>query len=274
MHLGGGGETVVGCPWTSLALAKSVTVYKQRDLKLFVTIENQGFEVFSKLISISLVIKAVSLQRRCSRSNQADCASILFSNLEIHNNDTWLVKIQIWERCPASKITFLSPAPKRRARVKPSSPTPPDRLDPLLIDSDNVQTIYRIGFLADVSARAPIRYSLNERTATARDWNKRSHTSNIVKKRLVHEIPVLTPKYLLQTQWFLFLAPTYSLPLRIEYLFTIHKDRRGAARLGFKRGATASASLRHRNRVEITVLVCELNPYLVWFSCRRKSYSV
>ena len=140
-----------------------------------------------------------------------------------------MVKIQIRERCPASKITFLSPAPKRRARVEPSSPTPPDRLDPLLIDSDNVQTIYRIGFLADVSARAPIRYSLNKRTATARDWNKRSHTSNIVKKRLVHEIPVLTPKYLLQTQWFLFLAPTYSLPLRIEYLFTIHKDRCGAA---------------------------------------------
>ena len=89
--------------------------------------------------------------------------------------------------------------------------------------------MFRHIFRADISAREPIRYSLNKRTATAGDWSKRSHTSNIVKKRLAHEIPVLTPKYLLQTQWFLFLAPTYSLPLQIKYLFTIHKDRRGAA---------------------------------------------
>ena len=82
----------------------------------------------------------------------------------------------------------------------------------------------------------------------------------------MHEIPVLTPKYLLQTQWFLFLIPTYSLPLRIEFLFTIHKvsllDRRGAA------------SLRHRSCVEVTVSVCELKPHPIWFSRRRKSYLV
>jgi len=33
-------------------------------------------------------------------------------------------------------------------------------------------------------------------------------------------------------------------------------------------------SLRYRNRAEITVLMCEQNPYLVWFSCWRKSYLV
>ena len=33
-------------------------------------------------------------------------------------------------------------------------------------------------------------------------------------------------------------------------------------------------SLRYRNRAEITVLMYEQKPYPVWFSCRRKSYSV
>ena len=124
---------------------------------------------------------------------------------------------------------------------------------------------YRMAFRADVSARKPIRYGLKERIATTWDWSERPHTSNIVTEWLVHEIPVLTPKYL---QWFLFLAPTYSLPLRIEYLFSIHKvslvDRRGAA----------SASLRHRNRVEITVLESEQKPHPVWFSCRGQSHPV
>jgi len=43
---------------------------------------------------------------------------------------------------------------------------------------------------------------------------------------------------------------------------TLHfQDRRGAA------------SLRYRNRFEITVLICvNRKPYPVWFSCRRKSY--
>ena len=33
-------------------------------------------------------------------------------------------------------------------------------------------------------------------------------------------------------------------------------------------------SLNQRNRVEITVLMCEQNPCLVWFLCRRKSFPV
>lgn len=40
------------------------------------------------------------------------------------------------------------------------------------------------------------------------------------------------------------------------------RDRRGVA------------SLRYRNRAEITVLVCEEKPYPVWFSCWHKSYPV
>ena len=34
-----------------------------------------------------------------------------------------------------------------------------------------------------------------------------------------------------------------------------------------RRGAACSVT-------EITVLVCELKPYPIWFSCRRKSYSL
>ena len=37
------------------------------------------------------------------------------------------------------------------------------------------------------------------------------------------------------------------------------------------RNQRGAASLRHRNRAEITVLMCEQKHYPVWFSCRRKS---
>ena len=32
--------------------------------------------------------------------------------------------------------------------------------------------------------------------------------------------------------------------------------------------------MRYRNRAEITIPMCEKKPYLVWFSCMRKSYLV
>ena len=50
---------------------------------------------------------------------------------------------------------------------------------------------------------------------------------------------------------------------RLRYVTIQFHDRRGAAH---------AASLRYRNRSEITVLICERKPYLVWFSCPRKSY--
>ena len=40
------------------------------------------------------------------------------------------------------------------------------------------------------------------------------------------------------------------------------------------RDLRAAASLRHRIRAKITVLVCEQKPILVWFSCWRETYSV
>ena len=46
----------------------------------------------------------------------------------------------------------------------------------------------------------------------------------------------------------------------IRYVTLHFRDRR------------CTASLRYRNRAEITVLVCEQKPYPVLFSCRRKSY--
>ena len=45
---------------------------------------------------------------------------------------------------------------------------------------------------------------------------------------------------------------------RIRYVKVFFQGRRGAA------------SLRYKNRAEITVVMCEQKPYPVWFSCRRK----
>ena len=42
------------------------------------------------------------------------------------------------------------------------------------------------------------------------------------REGLVNQIPVLTPEYLLPSQWIPDHAPCYSLPLRSEYLFTPH----------------------------------------------------
>ena len=41
--------------------------------------------------------------------------------------------------------------------------------------------------------------------------------------------------------------------------------------LHFRDQSGVAASLRCRNRAEITVLICELRPYPVWFSCQCKS---
>ena len=60
---------------------------------------------------------------------------------------------------------------------------------------------------------------------------------------------VLHPEYLLPSQWVPGRAPIYVFLPRAEQMFrlqqTIARDRRGAA------------SLRYRNRAEITVLMCE-----------------
>ena len=52
----------------------------------------------------------------------------------------------------------------------------------------------------------------------------------------------------------------------IRYVTLHFRDQCGALLCG--------ASLRCRNRAEITVLICEQKHYLVWFSCRRKSHPV
>ena len=84
-------------------------------------------------------------------------------------------------------------------------------------------------------------------------------------------MPILTPEYLLQSQWVSDIAPTYSLSRRTEYVFTLHQsmaqnhlltkpiryvtlhflDRRG------------SLSLRLRHRTATTALTCEQKPYPV-----------
>ena len=42
----------------------------------------------------------------------------------------------------------------------------------------------------------------------------------------------------------------------------------------FSRDRRGAASLRYRNRAQITVFMCEQKPYPEWFSCRRKIYPV
>ena len=114
------------------------------------------------------------------------------------------------------------------------------------------------------------RYSMNsnrQETGTRRSW---SHTSNITPERLAERV--------WWTKSWIFIsvpvdcsliAPTYSLPPRCDYPFTLHQyvtepiwymtlhfqDRHGVA------------SLRHRNSTEITVLMCEQESHPVLFSC-------
>ena len=40
------------------------------------------------------------------------------------------------------------------------------------------------------------------------------------------------------------------------------------------RDQRGAASLRYRNAAEITVVICELKSYQIWFSCRHKSFPV
>ena len=45
----------------------------------------------------------------------------------------------------------------------------------------------------------------------------------IGREGLVNQIPVLTPEYLILSQWILVLFLTYSLLLRSQYLFPLHR---------------------------------------------------
>ena len=70
----------------------------------------------------------------------------------------------------------------------------------------------------------------------------------------------------------------FSLAMFTLYLITFRADTKVWTPVPYvtrhfrvQRGA---ASLRYRNRAEITVLMCEQRYYLVWFSCRRKSFIV
>lgn len=66
-------------------------------------------------------------------------------------------------------------------------------------------------------------------TATTLDWSKSfTHIEHralaVGREGLVHQIPVLIPEYLLPPQWVPVVAPTCSLPLLSEYLFTLHQS--------------------------------------------------
>ena len=80
----------------------------------------------------------------------------------------------------------------------------------------------------------------------------------------VQLILLLTPKYLLPTQWVSSPSPTYSPPLR-PVRVPVHTAP------WHTNYAIYDASLRHRNLTEITGLMCEQKPYPVWFSRLRNS---
>ena len=108
------------------------------------------------------------------------------------------------------------------------------------------------------------------RTATALNWNKLfTHIEHRTRaggwEGLALYILILTPEYLLPSQWTQVLFPTYSLPLRSEYLVTPHQivavKLSDMWRSNFRDRRAAAAWLCYSNRTEITVLTCEQRPY-------------
>ena len=76
---------------------------------------------------------------------------------------------------------------------------------------------------------------------------------------------------LLPSQWIVVIALNYSLPPRSEYLFTLHQYvAQNLSDIWHSTFEIGAASLRHGNRTEITVLMCEQEPHPVLFSCLPK----
>ena len=76
-------------------------------------------------------------------------------------------------------------------------------------------------------------------------------------------IPVLTPEYLLPSQWIPVLPPIYSLPLRSD-----------CTKVWNRIYPTRDAPFLGSGRRSLIVLMCEQKSYPVWFSCGRKSNPV
>ena len=103
------------------------------------------------------------------------------------------------------------------------------------------------------------------------------HTSNIVPERLDDRVwwtktPVLTPELLTSVSADSSPRSYLFTPATVRYLLKLHQtvaqNPSDMWRSTFEFGA---ASLRYRNRAEITVSVCKQNPYPLWFPCGSKS---
>ena len=111
------------------------------------------------------------------------------------------------------------------------------------------------GFRADTKS-----YTIKNEQQRYWTGTSHSHTSNIMPERLAEKL--CWTKSRQSSLWIrsspllnLFTSATVRIPVRAKC-------------------ARGTASLCHRNRAEITVLVCEQKPYLVRFSCLRKSHPV
>lgn len=111
-----------------------------------------------------------------------------------------------------------------------------------------------------------------------------SHKSNIVTgERLAERVwctnfqSSLIFEYSLPSQCVPVLAPAHFIP-PVKVWIPVHTTTKKPLRyvtIQFhgRRGAALADSLRYKNRSQISLLICEQKPYLLWFSCRRKSYA-
>ena len=105
-------------------------------------------------------------------------------------------------------------------------------------------------------------------TTRVQKWNKwftdfEHRVGAVGREGLVNYIPVLTPEYLLLSQWIPVLVPIYTLLLSSKYLFQCtkvwHLELIRYATLHL-RDKNSASWLLYRNSTEITVLMCEQQP--------------
>ena len=119
-------------------------------------------------------------------------------------------------------------------------------------------------------------------TATAQSGTSRSHTSNIVPRRLAERVWWTKFQSLLLNicsrlsgfQSSLLLIYFRDGPNRFSLHQSMAQNLSDMWRSTFEIGRPGAASPRHRNRAATTVLVCEEMPFLAWFWGGRKIYPV
>ena len=104
-------------------------------------------------------------------------------------------------------------------------------------------------------------------TAGVQNWSKLPHTHRTSCRR-PRGLGEVNPN----PQWIPVFAPVYSLPQRSEIPFTQHQSVAQNTPLSLAR---RSFPPLHKSRLKTPFLsVNRIKPYPVWFSCRRKNYTL